>query len=115
MMPISLSRKDFLKCLGAGTAWAVFPVAPWLANKPQDLQPRSHGIKIKDMARDAAALFVASRRNVVHADLDALVVHGLDPVIGGMRCSGGQITMPETPGLGLDIDPAFVKSLRRPA
>lgn len=61
----------------------------------------------------AGAHLVASQRNIIYADLDALIVHGVDPVIGGMTFSRGKITMPETPGLGLEIDPAFLKSLKR--
>lgn len=61
----------------------------------------------------AGAHLVASQRNIIYADLDAFIFHSVDPVIGGMTCSRGKITMPEMPGLGLEIDPAFLKSLKR--
>ena len=39
--------------------------------------------------------------------------HVVDPVIGGMTVKGGVITLPETPGLGVDVDPAFLKKLAK--
>jgi L-alanine-DL-glutamate epimerase-like enolase superfamily enzyme len=34
-------------------------------------------------------------------------------VIGGMKVKAGMITLPETPGLGLDVDPAFLKKMAK--
>lgn len=59
----------------------------------------------------AAAHVVASQKNVEFADLDAFLFHGVDPVIGGMELKQGTIYMPKGPGLGLDIDPAFMAKL----
>lgn len=59
----------------------------------------------------AAAHVVASQKNVEFADLDAFLFHGVDPVIGGMELRQGTIYMPKGPGLGLDIDPAFLAKL----
>jgi L-Ala-D/L-Glu epimerase len=64
------------------------------------------------VALTAAAHVVCSQRNIRYADLDAFLEHQVDPVIGGMRVDGGVVKMPEIPGLGLDIDPGFLKKLR---
>jgi L-alanine-DL-glutamate epimerase-like enolase superfamily enzyme len=61
----------------------------------------------------AAAHVVASQRNIVYADLDGNDEHVVDPVIGGMTVKAGIITLPETPGLGVDVDPAFLKKMTK--
>jgi L-alanine-DL-glutamate epimerase-like enolase superfamily enzyme len=63
------------------------------------------------IALTAAAHVVASQANIVYADLDGNAEHTADPVVGGMTTTAGIVTMPETPGLGCDIDPAFLKKL----
>jgi L-alanine-DL-glutamate epimerase-like enolase superfamily enzyme len=63
------------------------------------------------VALTAAAHVVASQANIVYADLDGNAEHTLDPVVGGMTTKAGIVTMPETPGLGCDLDPAFLKKL----
>jgi len=65
------------------------------------------------LALTAAAHIMAARENIVFADLDGFTSHTVDPIIGGMKLNGGKITLPETPGLGCDVDPAFLKKLRR--
>jgi len=65
------------------------------------------------VALTAASHFVASSRNVVFADLDADSSHAVYPVIDGIKVEGGTITLPEKPGLGLDVDPTFLKKLRK--
>jgi len=64
------------------------------------------------VALTAAAHVVCSQRNVLWADLDAFTEHNIDPVIGGMQVKDGVIHAPTTPGLGLDIDPEWLKTLR---
>lgn len=61
----------------------------------------------------AAAHVVASQANIVFADLDGNTDHVIDPVVGGMTVKAGTLTMPEAPGLGCDVDPAFVKKLTK--
>jgi L-alanine-DL-glutamate epimerase-like enolase superfamily enzyme len=61
----------------------------------------------------AAAHVVASQANIIYADLDGNTEHVTDPIIGGMAVKAGTLTMPETPGLGCDVDPAFVKKLQK--
>ncbi|MDP2915620.1 MAG: dipeptide epimerase [Candidatus Aminicenantes bacterium] len=66
------------------------------------------------LALTAGAHVVASQRNITFADLDGYTDHTLDPIVGGMAVSSsGEITLPELPGLGLDVDPAFLKKLKR--
>jgi L-alanine-DL-glutamate epimerase-like enolase superfamily enzyme len=56
---------------------------------------------------------VCSQKNIVYADLDGFLELSVDPVIGGMQMKDGIVTLPNTPGLGLDIDPAFFNKLHR--
>ena len=65
------------------------------------------------LALTAAAHVVASNRNIVFADLDGHNSHTVDPVVGGMLFEKGQITVPELPGIGADVDPAFLKKLKK--
>lgn len=65
------------------------------------------------VALTAASHFVASSRNIIFADLDGDSSHAVYPVINGIKVEGGLITLPEKPGLGLDVEPAFIKKLRR--
>ena len=66
-----------------------------------------------NLALTAAAHVVASQANIVYADLDGNSEHVTNPVLGGMTVKAGTLTLPETPGLGCDVDPAFVKTLQR--
>jgi len=61
----------------------------------------------------AAAQVVASNRNIVFADLDGHNSHTIDPVVGGMLFEKGQVTVPELPGIGADVDPMFLKKLKK--
>jgi L-alanine-DL-glutamate epimerase-like enolase superfamily enzyme len=65
------------------------------------------------LALTAAAHVVASQANIVYADLDGNTEHTIDPITGGMTVNAGTLTLPETPGLGCDVDPAFVKKLQK--
>ena len=66
------------------------------------------------LALTAGAHVVGSQRNILFADLDGYTEHTLNPIVGGMSVSpSGEITLPELPGLGVDVDPAFLKTLKR--
>jgi L-Ala-D/L-Glu epimerase len=65
------------------------------------------------LALTAAAHVVASQANIVYADLDGNSEHVEDPIVDGMTVKAGTLTLPEKPGLGCDVDPAFVKKLRK--
>jgi len=64
-----------------------------------------------NVALTAAAHVVASQANIIYADLDGNAEHTVNPVIEGMTVKAGVVTMPEKPGLGCDVDPAFLKKL----
>jgi L-alanine-DL-glutamate epimerase-like enolase superfamily enzyme len=64
------------------------------------------------VALTAAAHVVMSQEIIRYADLDAFLEHEADPVVGGMQVKAGVVTLPDTPGLGLDIDPAFLRKLK---
>jgi len=60
----------------------------------------------------AAAHVVSARPNIEFADLDSADMLSADPVIGGLIYGdGGTVILPDTPGHGADIDPAFLKDL----
>ena len=61
----------------------------------------------------AAAHVVGAQKNIVFADLDGYLSHSVDPVVDGMKVQEGMVTLPEKPGLGVDVDPAFLKTLRK--
>jgi L-alanine-DL-glutamate epimerase-like enolase superfamily enzyme len=65
------------------------------------------------VALTAAAHVVASQANIIYADLDGNAEHTVDPVVGGMTVKAGVVTLPEKPGLGCDVDPVFLKKLKR--
>ncbi len=65
------------------------------------------------LALSAAAHLVASQKNIVFADLDGNSEHTVDPVVGGIKIEKGTIYLPEAPGLGCDVDPAFLKKMRQ--
>ncbi|MBN1317865.1 MAG: mandelate racemase/muconate lactonizing enzyme family protein, partial [Anaerolineales bacterium] len=59
----------------------------------------------------AAAQLVSARPNITFVDLDAALVLAEDPVTGGMIYDGHRILLPDTPGHGADIDPAFLENM----
>lgn len=60
----------------------------------------------------AAAHLVCSKKSIVYADLDAALFLAEEPVLGGMNVKDGMVTMPHAPGLGLELDPAYLAKLR---
>ncbi len=60
----------------------------------------------------AAAHVVGARSIVRWADLDGHSSHILDPVLGGMTFDRGRIRLPESPGIGADVDPRFLGEMR---
>ena len=63
------------------------------------------------LALTAAASLVASCPNIIYADLDGATFLAIDPVIGGMQIKDGNVILPKKPGLGVEVDPAFLKTL----
>jgi len=60
----------------------------------------------------AAAHLVCSQKSILYADLDAALFLAEEPVLGGMNVKDGMVVMPHSPGLGLDLDPAYLSRLR---
>lgn len=65
------------------------------------------------LALTANAHFASSRQNVRFYDLDACFEHAEDPVYGGITYNGYQIELPDAPGIGAEIDSAFLKKCVR--
>jgi L-alanine-DL-glutamate epimerase-like enolase superfamily enzyme len=59
----------------------------------------------------AAAHLVCARGCIRYADLDAFLFLAEEPVIGGMEVKDGTVTLPQAPGLGVEVDPAFLARL----
>jgi len=58
----------------------------------------------------AGAHLVSARPNIRYADLDGCFMLKEDPIMGGASYSeGGEITLPDDPGIGADIDHTFLK------
>jgi len=57
----------------------------------------------------AAAHLVSARPNIRYADLDGFYFLAEDPIVGGAQWKVGEITLPDTPGHGADVDPAFLE------
>ena len=65
------------------------------------------------LALTANAHFASARQNVRFYDLDACFEHADDPVYGGITYTGYQIELPETPGIGAEVDSAFLARSER--
>ncbi|GAB3641151.1 mandelate racemase/muconate lactonizing enzyme family protein [Spirosoma arcticum] len=63
------------------------------------------------LALTANAHFAAARQNVRFCDLDGCFEHADDPVQGGITYHGYQIELPDAPGIGADVEPAFLSAL----
>lgn len=62
------------------------------------------------LALTANAHFASARQNVRFVDLDGCFEHAADPVLGGIVYDGYRITLPDTPGIGAEPDPTFLKT-----
>jgi L-Ala-D/L-Glu epimerase len=66
------------------------------------------------VALTAFAHFALAHDNIRFHDMDTcLLGHKIDPVTGGVRFNGYFLETPDTPGLGADIDPAFLQLCER--
>ncbi len=64
------------------------------------------------LALTAAAHVVMSQEIIRWADLDAYHEMAVDLCSGGMKVERGVVTLPDTPGLGVEMDPAIVRKLQ---
>lgn len=66
------------------------------------------------IAISASMHFVLASPNITFFDMDSpLLGHLIDPVIGGITYNGCTISVPDTPGIGADADPAFLESCEK--
>jgi o-succinylbenzoate synthase len=61
----------------------------------------------------AAAHLVSARPNICYVDLDSHLQLEEDPIIGGARWEGGVISLPDEPGIGAEVEPAFLDRCER--
>jgi L-alanine-DL-glutamate epimerase-like enolase superfamily enzyme len=59
----------------------------------------------------ASAHLAAARPVISYADLDGILLHAEDPVAGGVTVEGDELVLPDAPGLGVEVDPAYLASL----
>lgn len=66
------------------------------------------------LALTAFAHFASSQDNILFYDMDTcLLGHKIDPVTGGVRYRGYFLELPETPGIGADIDAGFLEGCEK--
>lgn len=66
------------------------------------------------VALSAFAHFATAHDNIIFYDLDTcLLGHKIDPVIGGVHYRGYFIEIPDTPGIGADVEEAFLKNCEK--
>lgn len=66
------------------------------------------------VALTAFAHFALAHANVVFHDMDTCMLgHKVDPVTGGVQFRGFFLDTPDTPGLGADVDEAFLRGCEK--
>ena len=64
------------------------------------------------VALSAKMHFAMAMDNVHFYDMDTcLIGHTVDPVIGGVQFNGMHLSIGEAPGIGADVDPAYLRNL----
>jgi L-alanine-DL-glutamate epimerase-like enolase superfamily enzyme len=66
-----------------------------------------------NLAISAGAHLHASQSHVIFADLDTSFFLKVDPVIGGIKINNGIVTLPEQAGIGAEVDPTWLKKLKK--
>jgi L-alanine-DL-glutamate epimerase-like enolase superfamily enzyme len=66
-----------------------------------------------NLSISAGAHLHASQSNIIFADLDSSFFLKADPVIGGITIDKGIVTLPEGPGIGAEVDPTWIKKLKK--
>ena len=63
------------------------------------------------VALTAFAHFALANENIIFYDMDTcLLGHTSDPVIGGVQYKGFLLEVPDTPGIGADVDQMFLET-----
>jgi L-alanine-DL-glutamate epimerase-like enolase superfamily enzyme len=66
------------------------------------------------LALTAFAHFALSQPNIQFYDMDTcLLGHQVDPVVGGVQYHGYFLEVPETPGIGADMDETFLRGVEQ--
>ena len=66
------------------------------------------------LALSAKVHLATSLDNIKYYDLDTcLLGHKIDPVIGGAKYNGMHLELTNAPGIGADVDPAFLQTLEQ--
>jgi L-alanine-DL-glutamate epimerase-like enolase superfamily enzyme len=66
------------------------------------------------IAISAAVHLASARENIMFADLDGADMLAIDPVLGGFDYGTcGELTPGTAPGIGVELEPAYLKSLQR--
>jgi L-alanine-DL-glutamate epimerase-like enolase superfamily enzyme len=66
------------------------------------------------LALTAFAHFALAHDNIIFHDMDTcLLGHKTDPVTGGVKYKGYFLEIPDTPGLGADVDEAFLQKCEK--
>ena len=64
------------------------------------------------VALTAKVHFATAKENIKFYDLDTcLLGHLVDPVTGGITYSGMHLNLSDEPGIGADVDDAYLKNL----
>src|SRR3989339_70656 len=64
------------------------------------------------LALTAKVHFAMAKSNIIYYDLDTcLLGHKIDPVLGGAKYSGMELSVNDEPGIGASVDPTFLQSL----
>lgn len=66
------------------------------------------------VALTAFAHFATANDNIIFYDMDTCMLgHLIDPVVGGVRYSGYFLDIPDSPGIGADVDENYLSSLQK--
>ncbi|MBW2085640.1 MAG: mandelate racemase/muconate lactonizing enzyme family protein, partial [Deltaproteobacteria bacterium] len=66
------------------------------------------------LALTALTHLAAARSNICYFDIDSAFFHSEDPVIGGIVYEmDGRIIIPDTPGIGADIDKKYLEKMEK--
>ncbi len=64
------------------------------------------------LALTAKVHFAMAKSNIIYYDLDTcLLGHKIDPVLGGAKYSGMELSVNDEPGIGASVDPSFLQTL----